>query len=311
MIKVNGLKINVEFFPDGTQRIMNFPDNLVVSNPEWPTPFFEIVWLYENDGEMFTLHCVVEHLRRVQNYSSNMVINLVMPYVPNGRLDRIYSDNEVFTLKYFANFINGLKFNKVGVFDPHSNVTTALIDRVTVLDTIFYDCKRICFGSIADDIDKEFFINGEENTFRWGDIAIYFPDESAYKRYKKYFSNGITHDMFYGKKVRDWKTGQILGLEVYSENDEKISEKKIKDRVFLMVDDIVSYGGSMAYGADKLKELGAAHIYAYASHVENSVLDQEKGTLLKRIDYGTVDKLFTTNSIFNGKHNNIEIVYDF
>ena len=73
----------------------------------------------------------------------------------------------------------------------------------------------------------------------------------------------------------------------------------------------VSYGGSMAYGADKLKELGAAHIYAYASHVENSVLDQEKGTLLKRIDYGTVDKLFTTNSIFNGEHNNIEIVYEF
>lgn len=311
MIKVNSLEIKVEHFPDGTQRIMNFPDKLVTSNPEWPTPYFEIVWLYENDGEMFTLHCVVEHLRRVQNYSSNMVINLVMPYVPNGRLDRIYSNNEVFTLKYFANFINSLNFNKVGVFDPHSNVTTALIDRVAVMDTLLYDCKRICFGSIADDFDKESFNNGEKNTFNWGDIAIYFPDESAYKRYKKYFSNGIVHNMFYGKKVRDWKTGQILGLEVYNENDEKISEKEIKDRVFLMVDDIVSYGGSMAYGADKLKELGAAHIYAYASHVENSVLDQEKGTLLKRIDYGTVDKLFTTNSIFNGEHNNIEIVYEF
>ena len=311
MIKVNGIKINVEFFPDGTQRIMNFPDDLVAPNPEWETPSFEITWLYESDSEMFTLHCIVEHLRKTQVYSHNTIINLIMPYVPNGRLDRIYSDNEVFTLKYFANFINGLNFNKVGIFDPHSNVTTALIDRVTVIDILLYDCKRICFGSIADDIDKESFNNSEKNTFKWGDIAIYFPDESAYKRYKKYFSNGIVHNMFYGKKVRDWKTGQILGLEVYNENDEKISEKEIKDRVFLMVDDIVSYGGSMAYGADKLKELGAAHIYAYASHVENSVLDQEKGTLLKRIDYGTVDKLFTTNSIFNGKHNNIEIVYEF
>ena len=225
-------------------------------------------------------------------------------------MDRIHDDNEIFTLKYFANFINSLNFNKVGVFDPHSNVTTALIDRVTIMDNPLYDCKRICLGSIADDIDKESFYNNEKHTY-WGDIAIYFPDESAYKRYKKYFSNGITHNMFYGKKVRDWKTGQILGLEVYNENDEKISENEIKGRVFLMVDDIVSYGGSMAYGADKLKELGAKHIYAYASHVENSVLDQEKGTLLKRIDCGTVDKLFTTNSIFNGKHNNIEIVYEF
>ena len=311
MLKVNGIKINVEFFPDGTQRIMNFPDDLVVSNPEWETPSFEITWLYENDGEMFTLHCIVEHLRKTQVYSHNTIINLVMPYVPNARMDRVHSNNEVFTLKYFANFINGLNFNKVGIFDPHSNVTTALIDRVTVIDALLYYCKKICFGSIADDIDKESFNKNEKNTFKWGDIAIYFPDESAYKRYKKYFSNGITHNMFYGKKVRDWKTGQILGLEVYNENDEKISEKEIKGRVFLMVDDIVSYGGSMAYGADKLKELGAAHIYAYASHVENSVLDQEKGTLLKRIDCGTVDKLFTTNSIFNGKHNNIEIVYEF
>ena len=148
MIKVNSLEIKVEHFPDGTQRIMNFPDKLVQSNPEWPTPYFEVVWLYENDGEMFTLHCVVEHLRRVQNYSSNMVINLVMPYVPNARMDRIHDDNEIFTLKYFANFINSLNFNKVGVFDPHSNVTTALI--VFGGSYVRYDIdktyNRICFS---------------------------------------------------------------------------------------------------------------------------------------------------------------------
>jgi ribose-phosphate pyrophosphokinase len=303
MIKVNDIEIKVEHFPDGTQRIMNFPDELVKSNPEWPTPYFEIVWTYENDSEMFTLHCVVEHLRRVQNYSSNMVINLVMPYVPNGRLDRIYSDNEVFTLKYFADFINSLNFNKVGVFDPHSNVTTALIDRVTVMDNILDDSLRISLLTIANELKTELFDDEE--------IVIYFPDESAYKRYKKYFSKGLTYYMYYGKKVRDWKTGQILGLEIYNKNDEKISEKEIKGRVFLMVDDIISYGGSMAYGADKLKELGASHIYAYASHVENSILDTEKGTLIKRLNDNVVDKVFTTNSLYTGNNDKIKIIYNF
>ena len=311
MIKINGIKINVEHFPDGSQRIMDFPDKLVASNPEWSTPFFEVVWLYENDGEMFTLHCVVEHLRRVQNYSSNMVINLVMPYVPNGRLDRIYSDNEVFTLKYFANFINSLNFNKVGVFDPHSNVTTALIDRVTVMDTLLYHCKNICFGSIVDDFDKESFNNGEKNTFKRGDIAIYFPDESAYKRYKKYFSHGITHNMFYGKKVRDWETGQIKQLSVYNEFDELATNNEVYGKTILMIDDIISYGGTMAYSADKLKELGANKIYAYASHTENSILDKEKGTFLNRLNDNIISGLFTTNSIYNGSHPKIKVIYEF
>jgi ribose-phosphate pyrophosphokinase len=117
--------------------------------------------------------------------------------------------------------------------------------------------------------------------------------------------------MYYGKKVRDWKTGQILGLEIYNKNDEKISEKEIKGRVFLMVDDIISYGGSMAYGADKLKELGASHIYAYASHVENSILDTEKGTLIKRLNDNVVDKVYTTNSLYTGNNDKIKIIYNF
>ena len=155
--------------------------------------------------------------------------------------------------------------------------------------------------SIADDYNEDIYPN----------VAIYFPDEGAYKRYKKYFTSGIKRYCVYGKKVRDWKTGQILGLEIYNKNDEKVTEKDIKNKVFLMIDDIISYGGTMAYGADKLKELGAKEVYAYASHTENSILDEEKGTLLKRLENGTVKKLFTTNSLYSGTNKNIELVYEY
>lgn len=299
MIKVNGLEIKVERFPDGTQKMMKFPNELVVSNPEWPTPYFEIVWLYENDSEMFTLQCVVGHLRTVQNYSSNMVINLVMPFIPNSRMDRVYTDNEVFTLKYFANFINSLNFNKVGVLDAHSNVSLALIDRVHEMN----------LHGILNDVLMDIT---ERYTYDiYPDIVLYFPDESAYKRYNKYFQNGIKREMFYGRKIRDWYTCQITGLELYNEKGEKVSMEDVKDKVFLMIDDIISHGDSMAYGADKLNELGAKHIYAYASHTENGVLNNEKNIILDRMEEGIINKLYTTNSLYNGNYDKIKIIYEF
>ena len=64
----------------------------------------------------------------------------------------------------------------------------------------------------------------------------------------------------------------------------------------------------MYYSALKLKELGAKDIYAYATHTELSVLDENKGTLIKLLNDGTVKKLFTTDSIYNGNHKKIEVV---
>lgn len=300
MIKVNGIKINVEHFPDGTQRIMKFDSELFNTPAENTTPYYEIMWLYENDSEMFTLSCVVGHIRNNNKYSNNCVLNLVMPYVPNARMDRTHSEEEVFTLKHFSNFINSLNFNRVGVLDPHSNVTTALINNVMEFKHINMNIIT-ALSNISNDFDKDIF----------NEIAIYFPDEGSYKRYEKYFKTGVVRYRVYGKKVRDWSTGKITGLEIYNKNDEKVTEKDIKNKVFLMIDDIISYGGTMAYGADKLKELGAKEVYAYASHTENSILDEEKGTLLKRLENGTVKKLFTTNSLYSGTNKNIELVYEY
>ena len=75
-----------------------------------------------------------------------------------------------------------------------------------------------------------------------------------------------------------------------------------------MIDDIVSYGGTLAYSGAKLKELGAAEVYAYATHTENSVLDNEKGTLRKKLEDGTVGELYTTDSIYTGANSRITIL---
>lgn len=288
MIKVNGIEIVRKTFPDGSLCLLDLDNSLL-----YPNRNYEIVWLYEGDDEIFMLICIVKHLR--SKMFKNVEFNLTMPYVVNGRLDRTHSDNEVFTLKYFTEIINNLNFNKVVIVDPHSIVSEALIDNVCVIRPS---------NIISKVIDKMLCFNEFER-----EVVIYFPDDGAYKRYK---DMPCFKDLkcVYGKKERDWKTGQILGIEIYDKNGCKLTNE-LENCDVLMVDDIISYGGTLSYSADRINELGANKIYAYASHTENSVLDQEKGTFLKRLDYGIIDKLYTTNSIYNGKHKDIKVIHEF
>ena len=288
MITVNGIEIVRKTFPDGSLCLLDLDNSLLNPNKN-----YEIVWLYEGDYEIFMLICIVKHLR--SKMYNNVSFNLTMPYVVNSRLDRTHSDNEVFTLKYFAEIINDLKFNKVLIVDPHSIVSEALIDNVCVLRP---------HNIIDNAINKMRSLNEFKR-----ELVIYFPDDGAYKRYKDMpcFKN---FNCIYGKKERDWETGKILGIEIYDKNGSKLTNE-IENCDVLMVDDIISYGGTLAYSADKLKEMGAAHISAYATHVENSVLDEEKGTLLKRYKDKIIDTVYTTNSIYHGNHPMVKVIYKF
>ena len=68
-----------------------------------------------------------------------------------------------------------------------------------------------------------------------------------------------------------------------------------------MIDDIISYGGSMYYSALALK-VRRKNIYAFASHVENSILE---GNL---IESGLVSRIYTTKSLFTGNHSLISVI---
>lgn len=266
MIKINGNKVEVGHFPDGTESlrmIESFYKETV-----------EIDWLYDKDEELITLIYLVEHLHSIGHSS----ISLFMPYVPNARNDRTEKINDIFTLKYFANMINGLEFDLVEILDPHSHVSEALLNNVLVHHSGAY------IDSALDRITKE------------GGMPLFFyPDNGAEKKYSKVFKFPYT----FGIKKRDWETGKIQGLDIYGEVD------KIKDNDILIIDDICSRGGTFLHSAKKLKELGANDIYLYVSHCENTIIE---GDL---INSGLIKKIFTTDSIFTKEHELIEIIERF
>ena len=272
MLKLNDKIVELNHFPDGTLRM----DIDVFEYSDY-REFYRINWKFENNEELVGLIYLVKHIRR---FTKNSQIILYMSYIPNARMDRVKNNNDVFTLKYFSEIINSLNFNDVVVCDPHSSVSEALINNIHIIPLYVYQ------QGVLKEIKNE-------------DIIIYFPDNGAAKKYEDLFKGFKT---VYGVKHRDWETGKIQGLEVITNGID------LKDKTVLMWDDIVSYGGSMYHSALKLKELGVDKIYAYASHTENSILDKEKGTLIKLLEDGTVERLFTTSSLFTGEHGKITVL---
>lgn len=260
MIKCNDIPIVVSHFPDGTT-LFDKDVKYLLSYAS-----ARIEWRFENNEEMITLWYLVHYLRD-HGYSH---IRLQMPYIPNARMDRVKDQSDVFTLKYFAQFINSLNFEKVIVLDPHSYVSEALIDRIEVRSPI---CGIM---SAMEECTPD---------------MLFFPDEGAMKRLSSMFHT----EYAFGIKKRDWATGKILGLDVAGCVD-KINGSKI-----LIADDICSKGGTFYHSAKKLKELGAKEIYLYVTHCENTILE---GDLLSS---GLVEKVYTTNSIFTKEHEKIEV----
>ena len=275
MIRVSGEIVKINKFPDGTPRINLDVENIKEDEYDG-RPCILIDWFYENNDEMFYLMLIKKHLER---HLTNVDYYLFMPYIPNARMDRVKNDDEVFTLKYFCDFINSLNFLRVYVLDAHSDVSTALLN----------NCKNDNPRDYIKDAIRQIS----------DDIVLYFPDAGAAKRYSDLFPEIM---YCYGEKKRDWKSGKILGLGIRSNGID------LNGKTVLMIDDIIAYGGSLFYSANALKEAGVDKIYAYATHTENSILDREKGTLIKSLENNTVERLFTTNSLFSGRHDKITVV---
>ena len=263
MIKLNGAIVKQNKFPDGT---------LLMKYEEGYYPNDNIIeWKYENDGELFSLICLVNHIR---NGNPRAYINLILPYIPNARMDRVKEQEDIFTLKYFCEVINSLNFEEVVVLDAHSNVALALLNRVREIKPWNYIEKAI--SKIP--VDRE--------------LALFYPDEGAMKRY----SSGLNLPFAFGIKRRDWETGKIESLDL-SGNVEAINGADI-----LIIDDICSRGGTFYHSAKALKEAGAANIYLYVTHCENTI---HEGELLNS---DLIKHIYTTDSILTKDHKKITVI---
>lgn len=186
--------------------------------------------------------------------------DLIMPYIPYARQDRKCYDGESFSLKVFTNLINSLNFDKVITIDSHSDVAPALLNNCTNLSNLEYIKNTI----LADFNEKPILVS---------------PDAGSNKKCNK-LSIELSMDLVKCDKVRNVKTGELSGFEVFSDN--------LFGKECLIVDDICDGGGTFIGLAQELKRKNAGKLYLFTTHGIYS-----KGF---EIFKGVFDTVYCTNS---------------
>lgn len=185
-------------------------------------------------NDMGLLMIAVDALRRLDVKS----IDLFMPYMPAARQDRVMIKGESLSVKVYADIINGLHFESVIVYDPHSEVTQALLNSCKVINNHKFIKK------VITDINYE--------------VVLVSPDGGALKKIYKVseFLGGLP--VLECSKKRNVKNGKLEGFKVYEDN--------LQGKDCLIVDDICDGGGTFIGLAKELKKKNAGDLYLAVSH---------------------------------------------
>lgn len=196
-------------------------------------------------------------------------IHLYIPYFPAARQDRVMVEGESLTVKVYADIINGLRVDEITIFDPHSDVTPALIENCTVINNHRF------IKMVLQEIPS--------------DTILISPDAGASKKIFKLATSLQIKDVLECGKKRDVVTGSLSGFSVPIEN--------IEQRPCLIVDDICDGGGTFLGLGNELKKKNAGDLFLAVSHGIFSKGFEELSDIYKQI--------FTTDSIRTINNNSV------
>lgn len=160
-------------------------------------------------------------------------INLLMPYVPYARQDRVMVFGEPLSIKVFTDIINAQGYDNVYTLDNHSSVTTALLK----------NCREIS----TDRIMSELLVGG---------VCLVSPDAGATKKTLQ-IAAGVER-IVQCSKVRNPIDGTILHTAVHCDD--------LQGQDCYIVDDICDGGRTFVEIAKVLKTKNPGKITLYVSH---------------------------------------------
>ncbi|MEN0048646.1 MAG: ribose-phosphate diphosphokinase, partial [Bacteroidota bacterium] len=185
-------------------------------------------------NDMGVLLTAVDALRRI----GVQKIELLLPYFPAARQDRIMQAGEALTVKVYTDLINALALQKIQIFDPHSDVAPALLNHCEVIS------NHTFIQQVLEQIPEE--------------VVLVLPDGGALKKAYSLasFLGGL--EVIECSKKRNTKTGQLSDFQIYTDS--------LKGENCLIVDDICDGGRTFVGLAKALKAKGANRLYLAVSH---------------------------------------------
>jgi len=188
-------------------------------------------------------------------------LELFIPYFPAARQDRVMVKGEALTLKVYTDIINKLDTENVTIFDPHSDVTGALLNNCTIINNHTFIEKLV--SQLPED------------------LILVSPDAGSLKKIYKLASHLKDYDVLECGKVRDVTSGALTGFNV--------PQQDLAGRSCLIVDDICDGGGTFLGLAKELKKQNTGDLYLAVSH---GIFSKGSKALLENFK-----SIFTTDSI--------------
>ena len=158
---------------------------------------------------------------------------LVIPYLMAARYDRLMVPGDSVDLKVVADMVNMCGFQKVFLYDVHSDVALLLIKNAVA-------------------ITNEALVR----SYNKPNAVLICPDAGASKKVSKYFGwNSYIKDIVYCSKNRELSTGKLT-LEI-------LEPEECTNRNCVIIDDICDGGGTFLAIAEKIQP---AHLTLIVTH---------------------------------------------
>ena len=253
IVKVPLIKVEHKIFPDGESYI-RIPQ--LISGQE----VYVVQSLYPpQDKHIIELLLILETLSDMKNNR----ITAIIPYLAYARQDRRFKEGEAVSIKTVLNSIRRAGADSIIVIEPHKMEELSYFNgEVKVADPI---------PEIAREIKKRV-----EKPF------VLAPDRGALERAKR-LANELQCEYSFIEKERDRDTGEV--------RIKNLPDIKVRDKDVILIDDIISTGGTMIQAAQAVYKLGARKVIAAAFHalfVENAY---------ERMINSGIKEIITTNTI--------------
>jgi len=187
----------------------------------------------------------------------------IIPYMGYARQDKQFLSGEVITMSVVAKMLQSVGAKKVIVVDIHSNIA---------LNHFKIPTENV---SAIPELAKYFKKLNLKNPL------VVSPDMGGYSRSKK-FASLLKTDFIVLKKHRDRKTGRV---------SIQTAKVDVQGKDLILVDDIISTGGSIIKAAQFLKKQKCKRVFVACTHgllVEGAE---------KKIRKAGVSRIISTNTI--------------
>ena len=215
-----------------------------------------------NDNLMELLICI-DALRR----SSAKNITAVIPYFGYARQDRKVVPRTAISAKLVSNLITNAGANRILSVDLHAGQIQGFFD--IPVDNLF------ATPIFARHIKKKLNLNN---------LICVSPDVGGVERTRALSRKINTSIAIIDKRRPTPGKSEVMNI---------IGD--VKNKICVIVDDIIDSGGTIVNAAQALKDKGAKDVYVYITHAVLS------GEAVSKIERSKIKKLITTDTIDNSK----------